>query len=381
MEFGKNYFSLFWLPSRYDHHNWRLTLVFRTSFQIMRPFLYFILALAVGILLCGKGSSEQNRDFQTVPKPEASKLANPMTNFERFVSGEWRQMASSGQSMYHTWHWGPGKHSIRRMTEGLGAGGQPWSEIQVFYWHPGRNKVCVLGLSPFDRGVNEGTFTWLGDKAEGDFDLFQTNGRRKMKSRWVILGRDHYKESLLEATGLNRFQTLVEFDLKRTKPEEVREPRITIPWKLSEDLKAFEAILGAAWESQGKLFERGIVHSRTTFELIPLVDGIYGRMVLLENNGQPANLLDVFIYYHTGARVLRCLVLTSQGTVFEGDLKVESGGVLQGKLKGFDGGQTSEVMARTELEIKGNFRIRIWRIKGEDQNLILDILQKKVLDR
>ena len=106
-------------------------------------------------------------------KSPPAKAADPMASFARLAPGEWRVTFRSGTSFFHTWHWGPGKHSLRRMTDGSGAGGEPWRAVQVFYWHPGHKQVRVLGVEPVARGVAEGTITFEGDAADGVFDLVQ----------------------------------------------------------------------------------------------------------------------------------------------------------------------------------------------------------------
>src|SRR5688572_1278833 len=57
-------------------------------------------------------------DTRPVSEPAPAKVTDPMASFVRMVSGEWRVTFHSGKSFFHTWHWGPGKHSIRRMTDG-----------------------------------------------------------------------------------------------------------------------------------------------------------------------------------------------------------------------------------------------------------------------
>ena len=89
--------------------------------------------------------------FAAAAQDPPAKVADPMASFARMVGGEWRMTAQSGTSMFDTWHWGPGKHSLRVMTDGSGADGKPWRELQAVYWHPGRKQVRLLGLSPFAR--------------------------------------------------------------------------------------------------------------------------------------------------------------------------------------------------------------------------------------
>src|SRR5262249_41160413 len=126
------------------------------------------------------GNDDANLAQESAPSPRA-KVANPMASFARMVSGEWRTTALARTSLFDTWHWGPGQHSMRVMTDGSGAAGEPWREIRVFYWHPGRKQVCLLGVSPFARGVSEGTIKFDGETADGVFDLYQTGAPQRLR--------------------------------------------------------------------------------------------------------------------------------------------------------------------------------------------------------
>jgi hypothetical protein len=98
------------------------------------------------------GTAPQHKSPDASPVQEPAKVANPLASFARMVGGEWKMTAQAGTSMFHTWHWGPGKYSMPRMTDGSGAGGEPLRALQVFYWRPGRKQVCLLGLEPFLSG-------------------------------------------------------------------------------------------------------------------------------------------------------------------------------------------------------------------------------------
>ncbi|MFO0842651.1 MAG: hypothetical protein U0797_09695 [Gemmataceae bacterium] len=302
-----------------------------------------------------------------------------MASFARLVSGEWRQTAQSGTSMFHAWHWGPGKHSIRRMTDGSGAGGQPWREVQVYYWHPGRHQVRLLGVSPFARGVSEGAIKFAGETAEGASDLYQTGGRRKMGLRWAFDGPDKYRDTLLEATGPGGFTPLVEFDLVRSKPPAAPRPRaVEGASKPSERLKALEPLLGPTWEAKGEWAAGDALHVRSNFEWVPLADAIYARVIAPTKGGEPTHLLDAYFYHHTGANWLRCLALSSRGGVYEGDLAVLDGGALQIDLKGHEGGKAVAHAVRLDLEKDGTLRHRVWSLKGAERTPLLDAHHKKL---
>jgi hypothetical protein len=143
-------------------------------------------------------------------------------------------------------------HSMRRMTDGSGAVGKPWRELRVFDWHPGRKQVCLLGLSPFARGVSEGTIRFEGETADAVFDRYQSGGRRKMGLRWAFDGSDKYHEILLEATGPDGLKPMNEWDHVRSKTLTATRPRAAkgAP-KPSERLKVLEPFLGHTWEAKG----------------------------------------------------------------------------------------------------------------------------------
>jgi hypothetical protein len=311
-----------------------------------------------------------------VRKPAPVKAADPMANFARLVSDEWRQKAQSGKSMFHTWHWGPGKHSVRRMTDGSGAGGDPWREVQVYYWHPGYKQVRLLGASPYARGISEGTIKFEGETVEGFADLYQTGRVRKMGLRWAFDGPDKYRETLLEASGPAGYQTLVELDHVRAKPPATPRPRTVEGAKLAERLKAFEPLLGHTWEAKGNWTSGDAFHTRSTFEWVPIADAIYVHVVAPGKDGE--HLLDAHVYHHTGGNVLRCLALSNRGGVYEGDIAVLAGGALQLDLKGYEGDRVVQQIVRFEFEKGGTVRQRNWSLKGTERTLMLDVHHKKI---
>ncbi len=321
------------------------------------------LSLIAAIPAC---TARQDNSPDPMPAQEASSEAvDPMGTFARLVGGEWRQTAQSGKSMFHTWHWGPGKHSIRRMTDGSGAGGEPWREVQVFYWHPAHKQVRGLGVSPFARGVSEGTIKFEGETAEVVFDLHQTGGRRRMGRRWAFDGPDKYRDTLLEDSGPGGFKPLVEWVHVRSKPPATPRPRTVEGAKPSDRLNALEPLPGHTWEAP---------HARSTIEWVPLADAVYARVV--GKDGE--HLLDAYVYHHTGANVLRCLALSQQGGVYGGDLAVTDGGALQLDLKGSEGGRR---VVRFDFEKDGTVRQRDWSLTGTDRTLLLDVHHRKLSTR
>jgi hypothetical protein len=326
---------------------------------------HVVIAIAlVALPLNNAGGQDQSPDH---------KIADPMAGLARMVSGEWRMTAQSGKSMFHTWYWGPGKHSIRRMTDGDGAGGEPWRELQVFYWHPGRQQVRLLGVSPFARGIWEGALKFEGETAAADCDLYQTGQLRRIGIRWAFDGPDKYRDTLLEATGSEGFKPLVELVNVRTKPPASPRSRTVEGAKPSKYLKVFEPLLGHTWEAKGAWAGKPF-HIETTFEWLPLADAICMRV--LGKDGQ--HLLDGYFYHHTGANVLHCLTLSTLGGVFEGDVTVLDGGALKLDLKSYEGDVVVPYVVQLDFVKDRGIRQRLWSLKGTERTLLLDVDHKKL---
>jgi hypothetical protein len=300
------------------------------------------------------------------PAAEPKQDTGRMAAFARLVGDEWQVTAASGKSMYHAWHWGPGKHSIRRMTDGMGAGGEPWREVQVYYWHPGEKQVRVLGLSPFDAGVSEGTIKFEKDAAEVISDLHQNRASRRMKTKWEFSGPGKYREALLEATGKGDYSPLVEFDHVRTKPPAKPREFAVGDKKPSDRLKAFIPLLGHTWEAKDE-----DIRAKTTFVWLPLADAIYARV----EGKDGEHLLDAYVYHHTGSKVLRCLALSGNGGVYEGDVNAAEG-VIEVDLKGHDGTQAVQNAVRFDFEKDGSVRQRVWSVKGKERTILMDVQHK-----
>lgn len=216
---------------------------------------YAFLALFLTVVLSACTAREdKGPDSKPAQEPVSAKAANPMASFARMVGGEWKMTATAGTSMFDTWHWGPGRHSMRVMTDGLGADGNPWRALGVLYWHPGRKQVCSLGLSPYGAGVAEGTITFDGETAEAVTDMYQTGGRRKLKSRWRFDGPDKYHDELLEATGPGGYSPLAAWDRVRVMPPTPPRPRTVEGAKPSERLKAIEPLLATSELTHHRFF-------------------------------------------------------------------------------------------------------------------------------
>lgn len=341
------------------------------------------LSLIAALSACTAVQDESSdaKPAQEPARPTPAEVADPMASSARLVGGEWRLTFPSGTSMYTTSHWGPGKHSLRSMTHGSDAAGNPWRDLGVAYWHPGRKQVCMLGLSPWARGVSEGVIEDEGESWETAFDHFQTGEHRKLVARSVFDGPDKFRSALFEMTGPDVLTPMAEWDLVRYRTlTPMRPPTAREAGKPSEHLKALESFLGHTWETTGKAkgdWATGAAF-QSTFEWVPLADGIYARVLASSEGGEPAHLLDAYLYHHTGTGAPRCLALSNRGGVYEGDVAVLEGGNLQLDLKGYEGDQVVPHVVRFDFEKDGTLRNRVWSLEGTDRELMLDVHHKKV---
>ncbi|MBI5431210.1 MAG: hypothetical protein HZA52_00080 [Planctomycetes bacterium] len=336
-----------------------------------------VLASAAALSACSAAHDESLATKQ-VEAPTTADVANPMASFARMVPGEWRVTATRGTSTFDTWHWGPGERSMRVMTDGLDSAvvPKPWRELQVFYWHPGREQVCMLGLSPYASGVWEGTIEFDGESATGVADLYQTHGRRKLGLRWTFEGPDHYRDALLEATGPAGFGPLAEWEHFRSEgPPAPRTPIVEeeVPTP-SKNLKPFEVLLGRTWQAEGEWTNGERFHTETTFEWIPYAEGIYARTVEVAKDGERVHLLDAYVFHHTGTGALRCLALSKSGGVHEGDWTELDDGALQLDLTCYEDDRVGRRVVRLDFEQDGTLRDRMWSAVGTDLELLLDVV-------
>ncbi|MCC7389317.1 MAG: hypothetical protein IT431_11160 [Phycisphaerales bacterium] len=296
-----------------------------------------------------------------------------MAPFERMIGGEWKLTVASGTSSFRTWFWGPGRHSMRVMTDGLDAAGNPWRDLDVFYWHPGLGQVREFGVSPFARGITDGEIVFEGETAQSDFDLYQTGGRRRLRLAWSFDGPDHYRATMLEASPPENHSLtfMAAWDFSRTEAPTPGRPfaveGATEPSELLQPLKALLGVWGDTADGAGAL------RTHSTFEWIPLADAIYARVEAPGDDGEGVHLLDAYLYHHTGTGALRCLALSDQGVVYEGDLTVLEGGALRIDLDGYGGGRTVHLAVRLEFEQDGTLRHRVWSIEGAERTLVLDL--------
>jgi len=357
--------------------------------RFMRLQHAFIALSLIAALSACTDAQDKSPDVKPVQEPAPVKVADPMASFARMVGGEWKMTMAPGTDLapgtglYDAWHWGPGKHSLRVMTDGLGGDGKPWRALQVVYWHPGRKQVRSLGLTPFAAGVAEGTIKFEGEVSEAIIDMYQTGNHRNLKSRWSFDGPDKYHDELLESTGgPDGYFLLAAWDWFRVASPNPPRPRTVEGAKLPEKLKAFEPLLGHTWETDGKANGEwaagGFLHIQTTFEWVPLANGIYMRTLALIKEAEPTHFLDAYLYHHTGANALRCLALSNRGGVYEGDSIVLEGGALQLDLKGYEGDRVVPHVVRFDFERDGTLRHRVWSLDGAERTLMLDVHHKKL---
>lgn len=304
----------------------------------------------------------------------AGEDAGLMKSFSRFMGGEWGITFESGTSMFDTWGWGPGRHSARVQTGGSAANGEPWRSQVVYYWHPAREQICLFGLSTFMKGVSEGTMSFDGETGEAFFGLFQAGRRREMSLRWKFNGRDEYHEQLLEATDGARFETLVEFDYRRSETPHARAPQeVEGKPQPSAEIEVLEPLIGRTFEARGEQTAGGALHIRSSFEWVPYADYVYARTLSLNGKGEPTHLLDAFVYHHNQTGRLHCLALSKQGGVYEGELSVLADGALQLDLTGSVGDRVVPHVVRFDFGADGGLRQRVWSHEQSQRRLLLDL--------
>ncbi len=324
-----------------------------------------------------------------VPTAAPVEEPNPMASFARMTSGRWQTAVVGGMNTFDTWQWGPSQHSIRVMTEGTGGDGKFWTEMRIFYWHPAHKKIHLLGFSPFARGISDGTITFDGETASGVFDIYQTGGRRSMALRWKFNGLDKYNDTLLEATGAG-FEPLAAWDRIRSTGPRITPPpshptTSESPPQPSQALTPLKTLLGHTWEAQlsnlgawSGLDTSTKYTIQSTFHWIASADLVYVRTIALRNSEAPLHLLDSYLYHHTGTNTLRCLALSSRGSVYEGNVNVsDNPTTLQLNLDGYEGEHTSKYIMHLDIEKDGSLHSRLWSLTGAQRTILLDAFYKK----
>lgn len=338
------------------------------------------LTLLTTVTAC-EGASTQPLDHDASRERSSAEEASPMAGFAIMEEGQW----NLGSIHADTWHWGPGKHSIRSHTVGTDGSGRPWREVAIYYWHPGLEQIRVLSLHPdipgIGRGVAEGSIEFDGLALTGKADLYQT-GRptpthRRLGHRWTFDGPDRYHEVLLENSGRD-YEVLAEWDYVRTekKPTKQIDPEAEAP-RPSENLTPLVPLLGK-WESVNEqIHERG-ARTRLSIEWSEHLDLIVVRLDAPDAAESADPLCDAYLFHHGGTNTLRCLALTRSGVIYEGDITQRADGSLQCDLKQFEDDLETEAIATLEFENDGSLRVRIGTEPDGDRQFAHDARYQRV---
>ncbi|MFN0136364.1 MAG: hypothetical protein ACKVS9_09650 [Phycisphaerae bacterium] len=323
-----------------------------------------------------------------------AKVSARMASFSGFIGGHWKMTSLAGTDTYDTWHWGPERNSIRSMRFGTLPDGDPWGTMTAYYWHPSRKEVRMLGVCSVFRGVSEGTITFDGSKAEGTFDHHQLAGTRELGLRWKFDGPDTFHDQLLEK-GPRGYELMVEWDRHRVaavSADERAAPKdVMLVERPSKLLSPLAKLLGAVWQTQAKPGAAaprsvGDLPVRASFEYVPHVDAIFGRVQTLDAGGTPSHAMDLYLYHHTRARALRCLVLAiddaGEAIVSEVDVTpIDSGRSLRLDVREQRSGGVSALEARIDFEAarvgvgaERALRVRLWKTDGQERSVFVDLL-------
>lgn len=319
--------------------------------------------------------SAAQEHHESLPKPASTEAVDPMASFARFVGGEWKVTLASGESPSHAWCWGPGRYSMRKMTDASDSVDNAWAG-EVLYWHPGRKEICTLSvhgdIPAVGRGVAVGTIRFEGDRTDAVVDLEQPRGPRKLGQTQVFAGADKYHEVLLEDAGAG-LRPLAEWDFTRV-PARAERPRTVEPAQvaLSKPLQVLEPLVGGTWEGRGL-----DVRSRSTIRWIPSLEVVSARVSGMWGDSLTARELDAYFYMPIRTDGVRCLALSSEGGVYEGDVTVIDGAV-QLELKGYEGERVVERVVRFEIEKDGTLRQRDWSIEGTQRTLLREVRHTRV---
>lgn len=346
----------------------------------------------------------------TSRQPEVAATATPSTShagalerepaLARLVGGEWTMTVESGYKMHDRWHWGPGRHSLRGMTHGHAANGDPWHAASVMYWHPGRKEIRAWGINPFSRSVFDGVTTVKVGKIEFVADLYQVGNLRKVTFETQFDGPDKHFFRLFEEIAPGTKTQMFELVYHRAQaitpvavPAEENAP------KPSQFTQQLVSKLAGAWQSTGKLSGAWLTEAgpadagrvslvESTFEWIPYADGMYASITTSPaDGGESSHVLDIYLYHHTGRGVLRCLALSNRGQtggVYEGDVTILDGGSLQFDLNGYEGDQVIPHTARIDFNDERTVHTQIWttasgdNADASDRMLVLDLQHKRV---
>ena len=326
-------------------------------------------------IVLGACSSAKDQSLaSSAPPPAATPDGDdPLAGFARMFPGEWQMTVASGTSMFRTWHRGPSRHSLRVVTDGVGAGGEPWRELEVLYWHPGRQRICSLHWSCYARGVAAAEVRWIGETVQFDSDLHQLRGRRTLRSLWTFTGPDTYHAALLEAlpSPAATFTPLAEWDLhRRQPPDPARSLAVDGVDEPSGLLGPLRHLLGP-WQERTDPANVAASPLRVACEWMPLADVIQARVAASSQAGD-VPLLDLFLYHHTGTGRLRCFAVDNRGHVHEGDLHVADGGGVQIDLQSHGPDGVLGHVVRLDFDAAGAMHQRVWRVDGDRRRLVQD---------
>lgn len=314
----------------------------------------FLLALALAAAL---GSCSVPGEGSTA----GDAIPTPMASFAQLIPGAWKTTFASGDVAIDTWHWGPGRYSVRS------------GALEVYYWHPGREQVCVLSLHAeipgIGRGAGEGTIRFDGSRAEGRLDLYQPAGLRKLGMRWVFDGPDRYRDTLLEDGGSGEMQTLAEWTRHRIErsAESAASDRDDAP-QVSAHLRAFQGLVGGTWESSSG--SSAGLRTRTTFSWLP--EFVHARVQAPITDREATHVLDAYFYQQVRTGKLHCLALSSTGGVYEGEVVVLEGGALRSELQGHEAAGATSLEARLALQADGTLRQSVWRMEEGARRVVVD---------
>jgi len=98
--------------------------------------------------------------------------------------------SEAGRACSTPGNWGPGKHSIRRMTDGSGGGRRgPWREVQVFYLAPRSQAGPGAGGEPFSQeAYRRARSRSTGRTQKATSTSTRPADFRKMGLRWAFDG-------------------------------------------------------------------------------------------------------------------------------------------------------------------------------------------------
>lgn len=332
-----------------------------------------VTALTVGCVPSGCAPAAS-----TPPPSPVFEIPPHLLGLARLVGGEWEMVMDSGRGMRDRWSWGAGNQSLRLLTHGTSAAGDPWRALQTIYWHPARKQLRVLGFNPFSQSVEEGALTLTPAGTEAIVDLYQVGRRRVILHRRTFNGPDRKRIELLEANARGEFEPLVAWDYTRIAadtPVPSLSPAERPPFP--SRLKPLEFLHGRTWDSVGVAsgsWASDNSRTRIAVDWIPYADILSARIERLDHADHITPLADLTLYRHTGTGSLRCFAISRDGVIYEGDLTA-TGDSIEGDLA--MASDSGLVTLRIRLDHDGSkaigdIRLRIWSMMAGERTLLLD---------